>query len=316
MADIHLTKRGLGELQKSLERFENYNDGFILPDTYLVLRLDAHRYGIWDAPSNDEYPSGPRITRAFHECATSLMLSSLRIVCAFCHGDEISLFIDPVENNSPLRRSRIISLLSSGAALHFAQASGLTATFEARLAELPSLDRVVQYFYWQRKYSFRNALTIALRRTLQARGLSSAEIESAMHGVTEEGRITKLQESGGDLNSIPRTTRFGSLFWWEREVRNEQEQFRIRSLTELPDSDAEFVDLVTRVVRGRSLIVEKSLHMTRTESETTALDSGATNSGAIDAGMEHSAAPGVSVEKGNANNRRGSRKSNTSVFRV
>src|SRR5688572_15499609 len=143
MTDNALLKRGLGDLQRSLERFENYNDGFILPDTFLVLRLDSHRYGDWSELGPGEYPCGQRVTRAFHETAVSLMTSSLRVICAFCHGDEISLFIDPVENNSPLRRSRIISILSSAASLHFSQSAGLSATFEARLAELPSLDRVV-----------------------------------------------------------------------------------------------------------------------------------------------------------------------------
>ena len=81
MENDTLLKKGIGELQRSLERFESYNNGFILPDTLLVLRLDAHRIGEWDS-SAGEYPCGEAITAAFHKTAEALMTSSFRVVMA------------------------------------------------------------------------------------------------------------------------------------------------------------------------------------------------------------------------------------------
>jgi tRNA(His) 5'-end guanylyltransferase len=256
MTDQSLLKRGIGELQRSLERFETYNDGFILPDSYLVLRLDAHRYGDWSSVASGEYPCGERLTEVFHRTTASLMASSFRIVLAFCHGDEISLFLDPVENNNPLRRSRIISLLSSAAAIHFAEASGLSATFEARLGELPSQNRVIEYFLWQRRYCFRNAITIALRTALKARGCSDEEIEKSIQGVPEEDILGQLTSLGTPVERIPRSTRRGALFWWEEDGRDGRSQFRLRTLSDVPDSDQEFLDLVSRLIRGKSITVD------------------------------------------------------------
>ncbi len=235
---------GLGDLQRSMERFETYNDGFILPDSRLVIRLDAHRFGDW-SELEDEYPCGPRITKFFHETAINLMTSSFRVRVAFVHGDEISLFLDPAENTNPLRRSNIISSFSSAAAVHFLRISGLAATFVARLSELPSTDRLIEYFLWQRRYCYRNAITIALRRALLSAGHSPSQAEQALHGVPEEQRIAHLEQLGVPLNSIPSTTLKGALFGW-KSSKGSDDHLTISSFTDLSNDDEEFIALVSR----------------------------------------------------------------------
>jgi tRNA(His) 5'-end guanylyltransferase len=256
MVDSALLKRGLGDLQRGLERFETYNDGFILPETLLVIRLDAHRYGDWSELAADEYPCGVRLTRAFQETAVSLMASAFRTVLAYCHGDEIALFIDPVENNSPLRRSRLISVISSAASIHFMEAAGLAATFQAKVSELPSLSRVVEYLLWQRRCCLRNAVTISLRRALLASHHSPEQAEALIHGLPEDQRVLKLADLGAPIVELPATTRRGSLFWWENEDSKDEGRYRLASAVNLTENDGEFLDLVTRLVRGRSLAVE------------------------------------------------------------
>ena len=251
MPDTALINRSLGDLQRSLERFETYNDGFILPDTYIIVRLDAHRYGDWSHIPAGEYPCGPTVTKALHETAVSLMASAFRTILAYCHGDEICLFIDPSENNSPLRRSRLISLLASAASIHFFEASGLPATFQARISELPSLSRVIDYIFWQRRVCFRNALTISLRNALRQRGASPETAEKQVHGLPEEQRIQLLESLGISLESFTSTTLRGALFWWEVD-RESTEQYTLTSATRLSDNDEDFLQLLHRIVRGRS----------------------------------------------------------------
>ncbi len=244
-----LSQRGIGDLQRSLERFESYNDGFILPDTFLVVRLDAHRMGDWGA-LNAEYPCGPAVTKALHTTARTLMTSTFRLLVAFVHGDEISLLLDPTETLNPMRRSKLISTVASAAAVHFMQASGKEALFEARLSELPSVERVVEYFFWQRRYCFRNAVTIALRAALTSSGLSAEDAEKFIHGVSEQARLAKLQEAGVPLESIAHTTRRGALFFFETLLHDGREHFRLNSNTTLPDDDEESVRLLTHVLES------------------------------------------------------------------
>jgi tRNA(His) 5'-end guanylyltransferase len=227
-----------------MERFETYNDGFILPDSRLVIRLDAHRFGDW-SELGDEYPTGPHITEVFHETAINLMTSSFRVKLAFVQGDEISLFLDPAENTNPLRRSTIISSFSSAAAIHFLRISGLAATFNARLSELPSTDRLFEYFLWQRRYCYRNAITIALRQALLSTGHSASDTERALHGVPEEQRIAHLEQLGIPLHTIRSTSLKGALFAW-RSAKNSAALLTIASFTNLPEDDHDFIKLVSQ----------------------------------------------------------------------
>jgi tRNA(His) 5'-end guanylyltransferase len=248
MTTSPLEKRGIGELQRSLERFETYNDGFIIPDTRLVIRLDAHRLGDWSRIGSGEYPCGPELTKAFHATSKSLLTSSFRVVLAYAHGDEISLLIDPTENSNPLRRSKLISAFASAAALHFRDATGLSALFDARLSELPSNERVIEYFMWQRRYCFRNAVTISLRKALAASGLSPEDVERRLHGQPESARIETLTELGISLDSIPSTTRRGAMFSWHEVKKGDRSEFTISEMTSLPDDDGEFIQLTRKLV--------------------------------------------------------------------
>lgn len=243
-----LTQRGIGDLQRSCERFETYNDGFILPDTLVVVRLDAHRYGDWSALS-DDYPTGPTTTKALLFTARALMSATFRVVLSYVHGDEISLVIDPTENINPLRRSKLISAMSSAAAVHFLKASGLAALFDAKVSELPSVDRLVEYLFWQRRYCYRNATTIALRKALIKSGHSAAQAESKLGNISEEERLSQLAALGAPVESIPHTTRRGTLLYWDTATQDGKEVFKVVADTKLSDDDEAYETFI----RGRAL---------------------------------------------------------------
>ena len=288
-------KRGIGELQRSLERFETYNDGFILPDTRLVIRLDAHRLGDWSSVASGEYPCGPELTKVFHTTTKSLLTSSFRVLLAYAHGDEISLYIDPTENSNPLRRSKLISAFASAAALHFRDAAGLSALFDARLSELPSEERVVEYFMWQRKYCFRNALTISLRRALYATGLSTEDVERRLHGLPESARIEALAEAGVSIDSISNTTRRGALFSWREISRGDRSEFAISEMTSLPEDDLEFVNLTRQLIRKSSGLATTSVTQADKPIQSTSRQAPQSNSPALQGAFRPTKRSNVSV---------------------
>jgi len=307
MARQILSQRGIGDLQRSLERFESYNDGFILPDTFLVVRLDAHRMGDWGV-LNAEYPCGPAVTKALHTTARTLMTSTFRVLVAFVHGDEISLLVDPTETLNPMRRSKLISTVASAAAVHFMQASGKEALFEARLSELPTVERVIEYFFWQRRYCFRNAVTIALRSALTSSGLSLEDAEKCIHGVSEQGRLAKLQEVGVPLESIAHTTRRGALFFFETLLRDGREHFRLNSNTTLPDDDEDSVRLLTHVLQS-ALGEERPEHVAPVAQRESPTAQVPANSDQQPKSEQQQKAPQSRQFKGN-------KKTNVSVFKV
>ncbi len=239
-----LSQRGIGDLERSIARFETYNDGFILPDTLVVVRLDAHRYGDWSSLA-DEYPTGPTATKGLLITARALMSASFRVVLAYVHGDEISLVLDPTENINPLRRSKLISAFTSAASIHFLKATGLAAMFDAKVSELPSTERLTEYLFWQRKYCYRNATTIALRRALMRGGLTAEQAESKVRGATEEQRVEHLNNTGSPVETIPPTTRRGSLLYWDTVEVDGTQQLKVVVNTKLPDNDEVYETFIT-----------------------------------------------------------------------
>jgi tRNA(His) 5'-end guanylyltransferase len=242
-----LTQRGIGELQRSCERYENYNDGFILPDTFLVVRLDAHRYGDWSGFA-DDYPTGPAATKAFLITARALMSATFRVVLSYVHGDEISLVVDPTENNNPLRRSKLISAFSSAAAVHFFKSAGLPALFDAKVSELTSVEKLVEYLFWQRRYCYRNATTIALRKALLQAGHTPEKAEAALQGSNDEQRVAQLKSLGAPVEMIPHTTRRGSLLYWETEPQGGREHARVVADMKLTDDDEMYEAHIRRLI--------------------------------------------------------------------
>jgi tRNA(His) 5'-end guanylyltransferase len=239
-----VSQRGIGELERSIQRYEIYNDGFILPDTLIVVRLDAHRYGDWSALP-DDYPTGPTTTKGLLITARALMSATLRVVLAYVHGDEISLVVDPTENSNPLRRSRLISAFTSAGAIHYLKATGLAAMFDAKVSELPSSERLTEYLFWQRKYCHRNATTIALRRALAQSGLSAEQAENKIRGATEEQRASQLKGLGVPVESIPLTARRGSLLYWDTVITDGKQQVKVVINTKLPDNDDAYEDFIS-----------------------------------------------------------------------
>jgi tRNA(His) 5'-end guanylyltransferase len=257
-----LSQRGIGDLERSIERYETYNDGFILPDTVIVVRLDAHRYGDWSTLP-DEYPTGPTTTKGLLITARSLMSASFRVVLAYTHGDEISLVVDPTENSNPLRRSKLISAFCSAAAIHFLKATGFAAMFDAKISELPSSERLTEYLFWQRKYCYRNATTIALRRALVRSGLNLEQAENKIRGVTEEQRIAQLKELGAPVETIPPTTRRGSLLYWDTVVVDGKSQMKVVVDTKLADNDEAYEAYVTDRI-SKALLTTPVIRPTQT----------------------------------------------------
>lgn len=239
------TIKTLGEYQRALDRFENFNDGLILPDLFLIIRVDARRFGPqWENVANDEYPYSPVIVESFLATARSLMCSGFRTLFATMHGDEVSLVLDPLENVNPRRRHKLISLVASAAAVSFLQHSGLPVLFHAKLSELPTLRHVIDYFLWQRKVATRNFIAKLLRTQMHRSGMSQEEIELRSANLIEEERLTLAMQLGISSADISLADRFGSALWWEEislTPSNKEASCRLVETSFLPESEEEYL---------------------------------------------------------------------------
>lgn len=246
MAQVHQKFiRSINDLQRSVERYEVLNDGHVLPDLRVIIRLDAHRHGDWSRIPEGEYPCGSKISQALIGTAQDVMQSGIHCVLSMIHGDEILVYVDPRELSSPRRRARLISFFASSAAANFLLRFGLPVLFHARVAELPSNDRVVEYLMWQRRCALRNAIVHELRRVLLAQGVAPEDIEAQLARVTEEERIRRLEEAGSPLSAMTAHKRFGSMVWWQRSAPAPGAvSTNLHSQIGLPEDDTQFIDFV------------------------------------------------------------------------
>lgn len=241
----------LSEYQRLLDRYENVNDGHILPDLRLVVRLDAHRVGPeWGQFKDAEYPYHKSIVEGLTNTARRLMAFDIRMNYAFIHGDEISLLLDKTESMGLRRRARLISHLSSLATLFFREEMKLPVIFRAKLSELPSDVHVSDYFFWQRKVGVRNFFGRAFSLILEKRGLDEKAITQKISGLTEEATWRMAEELEIPLEQIPVSFIRGVGLWWEEDAG----EIRLAIRDGLPDKDEEYEGLLSRVISGSSFL--------------------------------------------------------------
>jgi tRNA(His) guanylyltransferase len=87
-----------------------------------------------------------------------LLTCGFNIVYGCTHSDEISLLFHPQEDSFGRKLRKLLSILAGEASAAFALQLGSVASFDARIAQLPSRQRVVDYFRWRAEDAHRNAL--------------------------------------------------------------------------------------------------------------------------------------------------------------
>lgn len=230
----------IGEYQRLMERFETTNDGLLLPDIYVVVRLDAHRIGSnW---RGEDYPFGDNTVRALRACAKELMTAGFRISYSFTHGDEISLLLDALETTNQRKRSRVLTLLASHGTAAFNRISRHHVVFHGKMSELPTRSHVVDYFMWQRKVAARNYLTRSIIVRLQEGGLEPREIDQRISKLSEDDRRRMLIEDlGYPEEELRASDLYGYGIWWSE---NKQELIGGESLGV---SDESYLQLLEQV---------------------------------------------------------------------
>eukprot|EP00752_Nemacystus_decipiens_P006765 g6075.t1 len=189
----------------------------LLPDTYLIARLDGHRFTKFTAEHGYTKPNDERGLLLMAECARQVMSEWSDLVMAFGQSDEFS-FLLPA--SSPLygRRSAklstsFVSLFSSSFVFfwpkHFPNTPLLyPPNFDARIVSYPSAEHVRDYFAWRQADCHINNLYNTCFWALVTDGVSKQDAQVALKGTTS-GDKNELLFSRFDTNynNIPQRFR-------------------------------------------------------------------------------------------------------------
>ena len=192
------------ELDKKMRIYEQSLDQILLPETYMVARLDGRGFTrLTKEICKFEAPFDERFRDMMVHTVEGLMNCGFRIVYAFTESDEISLLFHPDEDTFGRKVRKYNSLLAGVASAAFSMQLGQQAIFDCRMVPLPTLERVQDYFQWRQEDAHRNSLNSHCYWLLRSQGKSVTEATSMLSGKSVAFKNELLFQNGINYDKLP-----------------------------------------------------------------------------------------------------------------
>lgn len=142
-----------------------------------------------------------------------------RIIYGYTQSDEISLLFHLRDESFGRKERKLLSILAAEASVTFSMQVGRAAVFDNRLIPLPSADNVVDYFRWRQEDAHRNSLNSHCYWILRKEGVSAANAQKRMLGITNGQKNEILFERGINYNDLPLWQKRGIGMYFRDEQR-------------------------------------------------------------------------------------------------
>jgi tRNA(His) guanylyltransferase len=236
-------------LDMTMRVFETAHDHCVLPGLWMVARLDGRNF---TRLVREVHPFAAPFDQRFRDMMVAttrhLMTCGFNIVYGCTHSDEISLLFHSQEDSFGRTLRKLISILAGEASAAFALQLGLVASFDSRIAQLPSRQRVVDYFRWRAEDAHRNALNAHCYWLLRQQGRSAHTADAQLAGLSIAAKNELLFQHGINFNDLPAWHKRGvGLVWetYEKPALNPKtgaaltaQRRRLTAIEELPAREA------------------------------------------------------------------------------
>lgn len=204
------------DLDAKMRRYEESIDQRILPDMYLVARLDGRSFSrLTKEICNFEAPFDVRFRDMMVNTVKALMDCGFKIVYGYTESDEISLLFHVDENTFARKVRKLNSILAGTASAAFSLQLGQLATLDCRLVPLPNLERVKDYFLWRQEDAHRNALNAHCYWMLRKEGMSVKDATALLEGKSVSFKNELLFSHGINFDKLPSWQKRGVGVYWE-----------------------------------------------------------------------------------------------------
>lgn len=198
--------------------YEESLDQKILPDMYMVARLDGRGFSKYTKDGRFEVPFDIDFRNMMLETTKKLMNCGFRIVYGYTQSDEISLLFHKEEKSFGRKTRKYNSVLAGKASAEFSLVAGEALVFDCRMVPLPNKEKVGDYFLWRQADATRNALNGWAYWTLRKDGKSKREATSILAGKNNVFKNELLFKHGINFNELPAWQKRGVGFcYWEIE---------------------------------------------------------------------------------------------------
>lgn len=207
------------ELDKKMRIYEQSIDQCILPDMYLVARLDGRSFSrLTKAVCNFEAPFDVRFRNMMVNTVKQLMDCGFRVVYGFTESDEISLLFHKEEATFGRKVRKFNSILAGQASAAFSLQLGQVIAMDCRLVPLPSIEKVKDYFLWRQEDAHRNALNAHCYWMLRKEGMGAQEATAQLDGKSISYKNELLFSRGINFDKLPAWQKRGiGVFWADVE---------------------------------------------------------------------------------------------------
>ena len=209
------------ELDQKMRVFETASDYSVLPEMYMVARLDGRSFTrLTKDVCKFAAPFDERFRDLMVQTAESLMTCGFRVIYAYIQSDEISLLFDRDEQHFGRKLRKYNSTLAGEASARFSLMLGSVATFDCRISQLPNVALVVDYFRWRNEDAARNALNAYCYWKYRELGLNENAATDKIFGLSFSQKNELLFELGINFNDVPSWQKRGiGLYWQEIDIQ-------------------------------------------------------------------------------------------------
>ena len=196
--------------------YEQSLDQTILPDMYLIARLDGRSFTrLTKEICQFEAPFDVRFRDMMVNTVKELMNCGFRVIYGYTESDEISLLFHPEEDAFGRKVRKYNSVLAGVASAAFSLQLGQPGIFDCRLVPLPNAQRVEDYFLWRQEDAHRNALNAHCYWALRKEGASVQEATKMLEGKSVAFKNELLFQKGINFNDTPSWQKRGIGICWK-----------------------------------------------------------------------------------------------------
>ena len=204
------------ELDSKMRVYEESLDQALLPELYMVARLDGNRFTrLTKEVCKFEAPFDIRFRDMMIETVKALMNYGFRVIYGYTESDEISLLFHPEEDTFGRKVRKYNSLLAGVASTTFSMKLGQPGIFDCRMVPLPTVERVQDYFQWRQEDAHRNSLNSHCYWMLRKQGKSVGEATKMLEGQTVAFKNELLFQNGINFDKLPSWQKRGMGVYWE-----------------------------------------------------------------------------------------------------
>jgi len=204
------------ELDRKLRIFETAHDRAVLPDMYIVARIDGRSFTRLTKETVDfDAPFDIRFRDMMVETVKHLMGCGFTLLYGYTQSDEISLLLAFDEQTFGRKTRKLISVLAGEASAKFSVLLGQVGAFDCRLSELPNTRLVVDYFRWRQEDAHRNALNAHCYWQLRAQDMTSSLATRQIEGMSVADKNELLFQLGTNFNDLPAWQKRGTGIHWQ-----------------------------------------------------------------------------------------------------